>query len=359
MASASGVTFVASSGDQGSADCTSGSGTPLRLLSVNYPSSSWWVTGVGRHESRAERRRTRSRRARLERRRRSARFCGRRRHERPVQPPELPAGQHEARTAGQCPDVSMLSDIAPGYAIYCSAADANCISDVNHNPWEALGGTSAATPLLAGGFAIVNQQLRAAHEHALGLVNPLLYSLSRSHAPGVFFDVTRYGNDIGPDIGNHKALGCCRARRRVRPGVGDRQRQRRRVRRRGAGAGSRPWSRVRASVPRGPASGPPTRAPGDGHVHRSVPDGRLRARLDRPGQGVRGQLLRRAADRCRKPDAAAALHQPRAGASCAPRSLTTRSSARRSAACCSTRRSTACSSDPAGSITVAHGSRSS
>ena len=47
MASASGVTFVASSGDQGSADCASSSGGILRLLSVNYPSSSWWVTGVG------------------------------------------------------------------------------------------------------------------------------------------------------------------------------------------------------------------------------------------------------------------------------------------------------------------------
>ncbi len=76
------------------------------------------------------------------------------------------------------PDVSMLSDIAPGYAIYCSASEPNCISDVNSDPWEALGGTSAATPLLAGGLAIIDQQLKAAGKQPLGLVNPLLYSIS-------------------------------------------------------------------------------------------------------------------------------------------------------------------------------------
>ncbi len=210
MASASGVTFVASSGDQGSADCTSGSGTPLRLLSVNYPSSSWWVTGVGGTNLGLS-----STNAITD------ELVWNDAAEQPgsaggggtsdlFNRPNYQRGSTKANGRA-VPDVSMLSDIAPGYAIYCSAADANCISDVNHNPWEALGGTSAATPLLAGGFAIVDQQLRAAHKRALGLVNPLLYSLSRSHAPGVFVDVTRYGNDIGPDIGNHKPLGCCRA----------------------------------------------------------------------------------------------------------------------------------------------------
>ena len=46
-AAASGITFLAASGDQGSADCTDASGDPAHQLAVNYPASSWWVTGVG------------------------------------------------------------------------------------------------------------------------------------------------------------------------------------------------------------------------------------------------------------------------------------------------------------------------
>ena len=47
MAAAAGITVLASSGDQGSADCTGVDGIPLPGLAVNYPASSWWVTGVG------------------------------------------------------------------------------------------------------------------------------------------------------------------------------------------------------------------------------------------------------------------------------------------------------------------------
>ncbi len=211
MASASGVTFVASSGDQGSADCTSNSGGILRLLSVNYPSSSWWVTGVGgtNFELNAANAITNE-------------LVW---NDAAAQPgsaggggtsdlfnrPNFQRGSSNANGRA-VPDVSMLSDIAPGYAIYCSASEPNCVSDLNSNPWEALGGTSAATPLLAGGLAIIDQKLKAAGKQPLGLVNPLLYSISRSHVPGVFADVTQFGNDVGLDIGNHKALGCCTAR---------------------------------------------------------------------------------------------------------------------------------------------------
>ena len=107
----------------------------------------------------------------------------------------------------------MLADIAARLRDLLHGEQPDCVSDVTQpNPWEALGGTSAATPLLAGGFAIIDQKLRAAHKQPLGLVNPLLYSVSRSHVPGVFSDVTRFGNDVGPDIGNGRALGCCTAR---------------------------------------------------------------------------------------------------------------------------------------------------
>ena len=57
------------------------------------------------------------------------------------------------------PDVSMLADVLPGYTIYCTAGPPDCDPD---SDWISVGGTSAATPLLAGGFALVDEALRAA-----------------------------------------------------------------------------------------------------------------------------------------------------------------------------------------------------
>ena len=39
-------------------------------------------------------------------------------------------------------------------------ATGDCVTNANPNPWQTVGGTSAATPLLAGGLALVDQQLR-------------------------------------------------------------------------------------------------------------------------------------------------------------------------------------------------------
>jgi hypothetical protein len=104
----------------------------------------------------------------------------------------------------------MLADVAPGYAIYCSAAPPDCDPG---NPWTTIGGTSASTPLLAGGFALVDQLLRMHRRQDLGLVNQLLYQFGRSSLRGnVFYDVTSIGNDVGPYIpGNGHPLGCCAA----------------------------------------------------------------------------------------------------------------------------------------------------
>ena len=66
---------------------------------------------------------------------------------------------------------------------------------------------------MAGGLAIVDQQLRAAHKQPLGLANPMLYATARSSsARSVFFDVTSLDNDIGPDLSGGRPLGCCSAR---------------------------------------------------------------------------------------------------------------------------------------------------
>jgi hypothetical protein len=106
----------------------------------------------------------------------------------------------------------MLADVAPGYAIYCTApADPLCSSSP---PWHTVGGTSAASPLLAGGAALVNQDLRRHSREDLGFMNPLLYAIGTSSLrPNVFDDVLAIGDDVGPFIpgGRGQPLGCCTA----------------------------------------------------------------------------------------------------------------------------------------------------
>jgi hypothetical protein len=103
----------------------------------------------------------------------------------------------------------MLADVSPGYAVYCTAQE-----DCDGRGWLSFGGTSAATPLLAGGFALVDEALRRQGHIALGLANPLLYRLGRdaTSAAQVFYDVTNGSNDVGPFIqSSQQPLGCCSA----------------------------------------------------------------------------------------------------------------------------------------------------
>jgi len=118
-----------------------------------------------------------------------------------------------ASGARTLPDVSMLADIAPGYAVYCTA-NPDCVNTTVRDPWQTVGGTSAATPLLAGGLALVDEDLRLHDRQDLGFVDPLLYTLGRNPAAAAaaFSDVTAIGNDVGPFIaGNGLPLGCCTA----------------------------------------------------------------------------------------------------------------------------------------------------
>jgi subtilase family serine protease len=212
LAAASGITFLASSGDAGSADCLGSDGTPLDQLAVNYPASSWWVTGVGGTNF------TLGATNQI-----SNQFVW--------NDADMPAGSAGgggfsagfsrpsyqngtvATNRRAVPDVSMLADIAPGYAIYCTATP-DCVGPNSPNPWTNVGGTSAGTPLLAGGFALVDEELRLNGRQDLGLVNPLLYRLGRSSLrTQVFSDVVQGNNDVGPYIpsGGGRALGCCTA----------------------------------------------------------------------------------------------------------------------------------------------------
>jgi len=210
LAAASGISVLASSGDSGSSACDEQSG-PLPALAVSYPASSWWVTGVGGTNIALNA---------------GNQILGQAVwNDAPLQvgagggglsglfrrPTYQKAVVQPNRRA--VPDVSMLADVAPGYTIFCSAPG-DCINSGNANPWLPVGGTSAATPLLAGGIALVDQDLRLHGRQDLGLANSLLYSLGTSpRASTVFDDVTQGNDDLGAYLigGDGQPLGCCTA----------------------------------------------------------------------------------------------------------------------------------------------------
>jgi subtilase family serine protease len=115
-----------------------------------------------------------------------------------------------AATQRSVPDVSMLADNVPGYAIYCTPPACPTGADVTPG-WHSVGGTSAATPLLAGGVADADQIAAAHHRPPIGFLNPLLYALGRRSGGGVLRDVTVGNNDLGNLI-DKSPTGCCTAR---------------------------------------------------------------------------------------------------------------------------------------------------
>jgi kumamolisin len=209
LEAASGISFLASSGDDGSASCTE-QGGPLDTLAVSFPASSPWVTAVGGTNFELSA---------------ANQITGQEVwNDTPI---ELGAGgggisQLFSRPSYQkavvsfnhraVPDVAMLADVAPGYVIYCSATD--CVNRRNPDRWLSVGGTSAATPLLAGGIALTDEDLIRNGRQNLGLANPLLYALGTSAQAGqVFDDVTVGSNDIGAFLSGSfgQPLGCCTA----------------------------------------------------------------------------------------------------------------------------------------------------
>ena len=205
-AAAAGVSVLASAGDQGSSSCVL-LGHIQHRLAVSYPASSPWVTGVGGTNV----------------------LLDRGNHikvqvvwndtdlaadaggggasilfGRPGFQTGVPS------TVRVVPDVAMLADLAPGYAIFCTVKGTDC----GRGGWTGAGGTSAAAPLLAGGIALIDQDLRRHHRHGLGDLNPLLYLIGGSAArAAVFSDILVINNDLGPYLpgGHRQALGCCAA----------------------------------------------------------------------------------------------------------------------------------------------------
>ncbi|MGH2908528.1 MAG: S53 family peptidase, partial [Solirubrobacteraceae bacterium] len=212
LAAATGVSVLAASGDTGSTGCLSTQGAPLNTLGVDFPASSPWVTGVGGTNLTLSAANTMADPAANQvvwndeptlagAGGGGASLFPRPSYQRPFQ----------TSSRRQVPDVSMLADPLPGYEIYCTATR-NCVSSTQPNPWIAFGGTSAATPLLAGGLALVDQDLRLHGQTDLGFVNPLLYSTRRSSsAATTLTDVITGTNDISGELFG-RALGCCTAR---------------------------------------------------------------------------------------------------------------------------------------------------
>ena len=110
------------------------------------------------------------------------------------------------------PDVAMLADTSPGYAIYCTAKG-DCQDAPPAGPWGEFGGTSAGTPLLAGGLAVIDEALRKNGRQDIGLANPLFYKIAGSPSgPQVFKDVVTGNNDLFAVVTNGaKTVGCCTA----------------------------------------------------------------------------------------------------------------------------------------------------
>jgi kumamolisin len=105
------------------------------------------------------------------------------------------------------PDLALIADPYPGIATYCNASltNGNCQPGARGNPFQAGGGTSYATPLLAGVVALADQRLLAAGRPPIGFANPLLYELGRSGGQGALRDVVQ-GSIPAPGDAH-----CCRA----------------------------------------------------------------------------------------------------------------------------------------------------
>ena len=208
LAAASGISVLASSGDDGSSACLDPGGRPLPGLAVSYPASSPWVTGVGgTNVSLNAANQIISQEVWND------------------APLVVAAGGgglsdlfrrpgYQNGTVGPnrraVPDVSMLADVAPGYEIYCTAAR-DCVTSRRGNPWTQVGGTSAAAPLLAGGLALIDQDLRLHRQQNIGLANPLLYKTDHlPQGPTALSDIVANNNDLGQSI-TGKPFGCCTA----------------------------------------------------------------------------------------------------------------------------------------------------
>lgn len=220
VAAGAGISTLVAAGDEGSSACkveTPDSKTALPLLAVSEPASSPFVTAVGGTNLRLN---ANNRIASQITWNDAPDFFGGGGGGISLLSPRRPWWQrvphlHEYGAGRLVPDIAGLADVLPGYAIYCTAAA--CAEAPQASPgWVSIGGTSAATPLMAGGVLLADQYAARHRQPPLGFLNPLLYELGAEKAGGgVFYDVTKGNNDLGvltpADAGGGQPLGCCPA----------------------------------------------------------------------------------------------------------------------------------------------------
>ena len=109
--------------------------------------------------------------------------------------PKWQPAQSFARSSSKrmVPDVAAFADESPGYPIVCSSAVKGCPRKPQGITF--VGGTSAATPLVAGMVALWAQQAKRQGLPRPGFVPPLLYNTAK-HNPSAFVDITAGTNAL-------------------------------------------------------------------------------------------------------------------------------------------------------------------
>jgi subtilase family serine protease len=223
VAAGAGITTLVASGDQGSSMCEDeldGHSSALPILSPNFMATSRYVTAVGGtnlvldDQNRIKNQIAWNDAPALF----GASGGG---FSSLVSRPWWQRGAISEQASGDgrtLPDIAALADPVPGFAIYCTADDCQEDPPPPHPGWISIGGTSAATPLTAGGVALADQSARLHGQRSLGLIDPLLYRLAsrRKAHHRVFDDIPKGSNDLGTmipaDAGGGEPLGCCTGR---------------------------------------------------------------------------------------------------------------------------------------------------
>ena len=207
LAAASGISVLASSGDDGSSTCIGPEGLPEPHQAVSFPASSPWVTGVGGTNIAVDASNVLTNQVVWDSQTGAGGGGFSILFKRPSYQNGVTAAKHRV-----VPDVAMLADTSPGYAIYCTAKG-DCQDAPPTGPWGEFGGTSAGTPLLAGGLALIDEALRKNGRQDIGLANPLLYKIAATTSgPQVFKDVISGDNDLVALLTNGvRKVGCCSA----------------------------------------------------------------------------------------------------------------------------------------------------